>query len=385
MNVLHVIPAVSERYGGPSQAVFDMCRALSAVGVTTQVATTDADGSGRLAVPIGEPTLHEGQSVIFFPRQYSEAYKYSRPLRRWLFEHVGGFDVVHIHAVYSHASVAAAAAARAQGVPYIVRPLGSLSPWSLRNKAIRKLIAWRLGVGAMLSGANAIHCTSDAEARDLDALALTDKALVIPLGVATEPDEAAPGASQTNRYVLALGRIHPKKALDLLIRSFAHTVANGAKADDWRLLIAGTGDSGYVRELQRLAESCGCADRIQFLGWISGAERESVLRRAAILAMPSYQENFGLAAFEAMARRVPVVVNTATDYAADIAAARAGWTAEADERQLGAALAEAMRDEAERARRGDAGLRLVLQRFTWEHVAQQMKGAYARLAACSPR
>lgn len=392
MNVLHVIPAVAERYGGPSQAVFDMCRALAGVGVETQVATTDADGAGRLAVTVGEPTEYRGVPVIFFRRQYSEAFKYSRPLRQWLFGHAHRFDVVHIHAVYSHAPLAAAAAARFRRVPYVVRPLGSLSAWALRHKSFRKRIGWHIGVGRMLAGASAIHCTSAAEARDLEPLGLTDKALVIPLGVSTvdarvaeEMGHELPASATAlaEPYMLALGRIHPKKALDVLIRAFAHILKNGANLNGcWRLVIAGTGDADHVRQLELLAESCRCADRIQFTGWISGAQRESVLRGAALLAMPSHQENFGFAAFEAMARGVPVLVGTSTDFAAEIAAAGAGWAAEPDEQRLGAVLAEAMRDGPERSRRGAAGRRLVQQRFTWEHVARELEKAYARMVTC---
>ena len=44
MKVLHVIPSVAPRYGGPSRAVVEMCRALRAGGVDTLIATTDADG-----------------------------------------------------------------------------------------------------------------------------------------------------------------------------------------------------------------------------------------------------------------------------------------------------------------------------------------------------
>ena len=49
MKVLHVIPAIAARYGGPSTAVLQMCRALSEAGADVHLAATNADGRGRLA------------------------------------------------------------------------------------------------------------------------------------------------------------------------------------------------------------------------------------------------------------------------------------------------------------------------------------------------
>ena len=48
MRVLHVIPSVAQRYGGPSRAVIEMCRALRQDGVDTLIATTDADNPGEV-------------------------------------------------------------------------------------------------------------------------------------------------------------------------------------------------------------------------------------------------------------------------------------------------------------------------------------------------
>src|SRR5581483_6875524 len=122
LRVLHVIAAVAPRYGGPSTAVVGMCRALRGVGVETLVATTDADGSDRLPVPLGTVIAFGGVPAIFFRRQWSEALKYSRPLGRWLEGHVGAFDLVHVHGVFSHACLAAARSAARRGIPYLVRP-----------------------------------------------------------------------------------------------------------------------------------------------------------------------------------------------------------------------------------------------------------------------
>ena len=132
MKVLHVIPAVAARYGGPSSSIVEMCLALRAAGVSPLIATTNADGDGVLDVPLGTVTNWHGTETIFFQRQWSEAFKYSRGLGSWLERHIGEFQVAHLHGPLSYSSLVAAACAYRHGVPFIVRPLGTLDRWSLQ-------------------------------------------------------------------------------------------------------------------------------------------------------------------------------------------------------------------------------------------------------------
>ena len=122
-----------------------MCRALSERGVEPLILSTNADGPGRLNVPIAERTTWQGVPALFFERDFSESFKYSRGLARWTRGHIAEFEVVHIHGVLSHACLSAAAACRRAGVPYVLRPLGTLAPWSLGQKSIKKRILLSLG------------------------------------------------------------------------------------------------------------------------------------------------------------------------------------------------------------------------------------------------
>ena len=108
MRVLHAIPSLSPAHGGPSQALPMMERALSAVGVVVETVTTDDDGRRRrVNKPLGRPLNENGAVRWYFPKQM-EFYKVSVPLLRWLPREVRRFDVVHVHALFSFASVAAA-------------------------------------------------------------------------------------------------------------------------------------------------------------------------------------------------------------------------------------------------------------------------------------
>src|SRR5260370_1225733 len=84
MNILHVIPAVASRYGGPSSAIYQECAALDELGIGTVVGTTDADGDGRLAVVCGPAAPYCGVQTLFFPRLWSEAFNYSPQFARWI-------------------------------------------------------------------------------------------------------------------------------------------------------------------------------------------------------------------------------------------------------------------------------------------------------------
>ncbi|MFI5177513.1 MAG: glycosyltransferase [Vicinamibacterales bacterium] len=378
-TVLHVIPAVAPRYGGPSVATFGMCRALAGYDVDCVVATTDADGPERLPVETGSIVRYGDVPVIFFPRTFSESLKWSGPLASWVHSHVSGFDLVHIHAVFSHASITAGRACRRAGVPYLVRPLGNLDPWSLARHGWRKQVLLRLGARELLRRADAIHYTSDAE-RALAERALPGlpRGVVVPLGV---EDDLFAGTSPVPPneppYLLALCRLDVKKGIDLLIEAF-HALHAGGSAADWSLTIAGDGDPAYVARLHRLADTGAARDRITFRGWVTGPERHALIAGAGAFALPSHQENFGLSVVEAMACAVPVIITPGVNVSSEVAQHHAGWVVPRERGAWAQALARVLADRTELARRGRLA-RGLAEQFRWPSVGRQLVDAYGAL------
>ncbi len=388
VNVLHVIPAVAARYGGPSQAVVGMARALPDQGIKVLIATTDADGPRRLPVAHASALSWQGVPAIFFRRQWSEAFKYSGQLASWLHNHVADFDVVHIHAVFSHACLAAANACRGSGVPYIVRPLGTLDPWSLQQKPLRKQLLWHAGVKRMLHRAAAIHYTTAAEQRLAERPLGLRRGVVIPLGVDEELFGQACQSEDTRRrdrlfgsrnpYVLVIGRLHPKKRLDLLIDVFLELTSTPSYRH-WRLVVAGDGEVEHVASLKQLVRQRGGDDRILFSGWLDGSDKRAALRGAAVLALLSAQENFGVVVAEALACGVPVLISTQVNLADEITAANAGWVVPLERQTVLKTLANVLLDEQERHTRGGAGRQLARAHFRWPGVAAELGRLYANL------
>lgn len=383
MKVLHVIPGISKSSGGPTQAIFPMCRSLREKGIDVLLVTTDA---GLASFAIAKVENDETLPVKVFPSQLGSSFKYSRPLARWLHENVGKYDLVHIHAVFNHACIAAASACANKRVPYIIRPLGTLDPWGMSQKSYRKRLFWLLFGKRMLSHAAAIHYTAFGEQQATEESLGLNHGHVVPLGVephfcnrriAGETFAKERGESSNNPYVLVLSRLLPTKGLDVLLASFLSLIKQ-KEFSKWKLVMAGAGPADYLRALKNKVSAEGAEESVTFPGWLEGDIKADMLSRASLLALPSYHENFGLCVMEALAAGVPVLVSPHVNLAAEIKSASAGWVAEIDQALIMAELTEIFASPEERTRRGEAG-RILARHFSWEQIANQLVSKYSSI------
>jgi glycosyltransferase involved in cell wall biosynthesis len=375
MRVLHVIPSLAERSGGPATAIIPMCRALMQQGIELLVLSTN-DGLER--IPNGAAIEYKGLPTIFFQTQFGASFKYSRAMSAWLSSNIHSFSLAHIHAVFNHSSVVTSQACRKARVPYIVRPLGTLDPWSMSQRSLRKRLFWQISGKNMLRHAAAVHYTSEAEKLSTERHLRLNHGRVVALGIDSESEHSTLAVAfpelASNPYVLVLSRLHPKKAVDVLIDAFLRLVQSDQFAD-WRLVIAGDGPSEYVSKLKAKVAASESRTRFVFTGWLEGEKKSAVLSGASLLALPSYQENFGLCVMEALAYSVPVLVSPNVDLAAEIATANAGWIAAIDKDALATTLAEALANKDELTRRGSAGKRLS-QKYSWQNTARDLANLY---------
>ena len=382
IRALHVIPSLSLKHGGPSYAVRAMARALASEDVDVTIATTDDDGDdARLKVPIGEVVEEEGTHVYYFRRNILP-YKISFGLARWLRSNVARFDVVHIHALFSFSSTAAARTARRHCVPYIVRPLGVLNRWGLENRrAFLKQISLRLVELPILRDAAAIHYTSEAEKLEASRISNTiasQKSAVIPL-----PIEVADGNPEDFRQrfphvsgrkmILFLSRIDEKKGIELLLDAFA-TVRR--QVSDAVLVVAGKGAASYVQRLCQRAKELGIADVVIWTGHLSGTVKWGAFAAADVFVLPSYSENFGVAAAEALTSGVPTIVTESVAISEDIRSYNAGLAVRNDSAELAAAIHTILSQRDFASRLATNAQRLAIERYHISAVGRQLRELY---------
>ena len=383
MRILHVVPSYypALRYGGPIRSVHGLAKGLVRRGHEVHVFTTDLDGPTTSPVQLDEAVDLDGVTVRYFSTGLGRRLFRSPPMGRALFHNIRGFDVVHLHSVFLWPTSAAAFAARRVGVPYILAPRGMLVRELIaRKNRVAKAVWMHVLERGNLSGASAIHVTSDVEAHDFAALGLRHKALVtIPNGIDVPclpdgPHRLHPLLAEfltlsCPRYILYLGRINWKKGLDRLISAMSDV-------SEATLVIAGNDEEGYEPVLHDLARQAGVAPRVRFVGPVHGAEKWELLAGAEMLVLPSYSENFGMVVLEAMMSRCPVVITPEVGLASAVCSAGAGVVVKGEPRELSRAINALLQAPDKCRRMAEAGRRLAIEKYSWDTIAADMERVY---------
>jgi glycosyltransferase involved in cell wall biosynthesis len=370
-------------YGGPIHSISLLCEALARLDVQVTVVTTDANGAGRLDVPLNQAVDVNGVEVWYFPLSFGGAFYYSRALGAACKNLIPQFDIVVIECVLGYALFPAAKACINAEIPYVVPLRGQLLPWSLRQGSWKKDLYLKLLANRYLNQAAAIHCTDVDEAQFASAL-LAPPPFVVPNGIDTRHFTDLPsgnslrsrlGIPPTANVLLFLGRLHPKKRPDIAIHALA---ACQSIQKDVHLVLAGPDESGMADQLRRLACHLGCEERLHIVGLLNGEEKLEALAAADLFLMPSEpeSENFGMSALEALAAGVPILVSTGVPVGRWAAAAGAGQVVPCDAHSFGHAASELLEQPLKLQDMAQKGKQLAISTFDVSAVAQQMLAQY---------
>lgn len=377
MKILHVVISLAPEWGGPVKVVHELTESLVEKGLeVTLFAPVQKGGEVNIARPKGVnlQLFEEG----FFSCCWSG---YSPKLARAVAQEVNKFDLVHIHELWSYSHLVASRVAIKVGKPYVVTVHGELEPWAINYKTLKKKIYSLLVQRRILQKAAALHAITDEEIRHIRAYGVDNKILMIPNGINPQEFQALPAHRELEQLypqlagqqvVLFLGRLHPKKGLDILARAFGK-VARGR--DDLCLLVVGPDSESYQAEVVKILMAEDVLDKVIFTGMLTGREKLTALARADICVIPSYSEVRSIVALEAMACGLPVIITRQCHFP-EVVEAGAGLVIEPEVGQLAVALEKMLSNPQLRQEMGSNGRRLVNEKFTLEKVTEQMIAMY---------
>ncbi len=226
MKILHIIPGFTRERGGPTAVVQALVEQQAKAGHRVVVLTTD-QGARHGEKPA---ELHPAAEMVRLTVRGPDRLAYATGLGEATRKALGTCEVVHIHSIFTYPVHVGLREAAARGVPVVLRPCGQLHPYSLGQSRWRKRAYLTLWGGLVRRACTAWHYTSEQEAaeswpRD------GSRCFVVPNGI--DPDEFGIDRAEARQsvwrlwpqlngspYVLFLGRIHPKKRLDLLLDAF---------------------------------------------------------------------------------------------------------------------------------------------------------------------
>ena len=287
-----------------------------------------------------------------------------RGMRRWVRENAGRFDVVLLHDVYSAVSVTASRAAYAAGVPFVLQPLGTLSPAAERGRPLAKRTFLKLwGDRTIATATRLLHATQDERTDFLAAGAPPDRLTHMPLPLDLPEGVDLPETPQPT--VTYVGRLHELKGIDVLIDAVALA---RREVPDLRLVLVGPGER-YGRGLREQADRLGLGDAVELTGFVTVEEKLRRLAEAHVSALLSRSEGLPMGALEAMACGTPVVLSPGCHLPE--VEGRAGIVAERTPAAAAQALVTLLRDDALRRRLGAGGRDLAAE-FRRETVMPRM-------------
>jgi glycosyltransferase involved in cell wall biosynthesis len=258
-----------------------------------------------------------------------------------------------------------------------------LAPAALQISKWKKKPVWHLWQKSALQSADCIHATALSEYEEIRALGLKNPVAVIPNGIDVPPLPerwSQSGDGMGIRTILSLGRLHPKKALDVLIRAWAFLEP---RYPNWRVRIIGPSEGGCDEALRQLARSLGLR-RLTIEGPVYGDKKLVTYRGADLFVLPTRNENFGIAVAEALAAEVPVISTKGAPWSG-LEQEGCGWWIDQGVEPLARSLEKAMElDPLALVDMGRRGREWMERDFGWHRVATEMRAVYAWLRQEAP-
>jgi len=362
-TVIHLVPDLRQQAGGIASTIPSLASALSDLGFESRFVTYSRDSD----------FLWMDQTICVPKTNILRTGKLDRLIEEMLAELPARVPaVLHSHGLWDMLNHSGLFAARKTCIPTVLSLHGMLLPWARRHKKLRKDIAWQFYQRRDLVQADAVHVTSRAEADTISGVIPSECVHTIPFGVSLSRVAAPPLPDNTNRTLLFLGRLHPVKNLEALIRAFMI-----AAPEQSRLRLIGPDESNHKATLLALIDTLNAGERISISGPSYGAAKEAAIVQADGIILPSFTENFGAVVAEALAFGRPVISSTGAPWEI-LRIERCGWWVGPDVNSLAQAIGSFYSTSRDDLRAmGERGRAYALSSLSQDTAAARMAELYS--------
>lgn len=366
MRTIHIIPSVARESSGPSYSVPNLVRSMNVHGVRSTLIALEWEGSPD------QTECFKTFALGWGPRRLGR----SPAMLRWLTQQVSEdcVDILHNHGMWQINSLYTSRIQCFTG-KRISSPRGAFSEWAMKHGNFLKRLYWLAVQRRSLCKMDAFHATSMEELQDIRRLGFWQPVMVVPNGI--DLPNTRFDVSRTKKRLLFLGRIHPVKGVDNLIRAW---VAVQDQFPDWQLTIAGSDvgyatTEGYLQLMKSLAMDLH-ADRIDFCGEVLGETKQQLYSESSLFVLPTHSENFGIAVAEALAAGLPAIVTKGAPWSG-LVEKKAGWHIDIGHEPLTKAFQQALAlSTTELQQMGNRGRDWMKDSFSWMRVGQMMSQSY---------
>jgi len=313
-------------------------------------------------------------------------------LRAEAMQPVGHYDAVHSH--YWLSGQVGALARDRWGVP-LVHTMHTMA--KVKNDALAagdtpEPAVRIIGEEQVVEAADMLIANTDIEAKQLINLYDAEAGRVevvhpgVDLSVFRPLDQAAArsdlGLPQDAHVLLFAGRIQPLKAPDVLLRAVAELLAQTPSLRSRLVVPVVGGPSGsgleHPESLAQLATELGLDDVVRFVPPVAQADLARWCAAATLVAVPSYNESFGLVAVEAQATGTPVLAAAVGGLTTVVRDGHSGLLIEGHEPRDWAAALRRVIEDADLRERLSQGAVEQARLFAWERTAERTLEVYAQ-------
>ncbi|MBW3022893.1 glycosyltransferase [Candidatus Woesearchaeota archaeon] len=382
MRILHVIPAYSVEWGGPSKVVHDLSEFLSKKGVAVDILTTYGSEETLYPVP-------ENVNLISLKRnKFSRIWTgFSIDAFNFLRNNIKKYDCLHIHELWHFPHFASYW--MRETIPYAVTTHGQLDGWCLSHEGLRKKVYSFLIQKKILEKATIIKALTLQEKENIvnyDAK-LRNKIVIIPNGINVTEFKNIPEKGffkskhailREKKYILFLGRINIIKGLDILVSAFKKL---SREYQDLYLVIVGADDNDYAEKIKKSLKKEGLFKRSIFTGMLTGREKLSVFADAHLFVLPSYSESFPMAVIESMACGIPVVISNKVGIYKEVQSHNAGIIVKTSADNLYEGMKTLLENEDLRREIAENGKKLAMANYDINEITDMTIEVYRKMNA----